>query len=98
MGVTNIYFINRLGTSLFKIGITNNLHRRLRQIQTGNDYPLVLPCYIEFNERDAARKQEKRIHDLYKLKRLQGEWFNLDDTDLDDLSKKYDLRRNENNE
>lgn len=93
--MTNIYFINKLGTALFKIGITNNLHRRLRQIQTGNDHPLVLPCYIEFSERSEARAEEKRIHNWAKDKRLLGEWFELLDNDLDDLSMTYDLRRND---
>lgn len=93
--VTNIYFINKLGTAVYKIGITNNLPRRLRQIQTAVDHPLVLPCYIEFSERSEARAEEKRIHDWVKDKRLVGEWFDLEETDLDELAKKYDLRNND---
>lgn len=93
---TNIYFINCIGTSLYKIGITDNLPRRLRQIQTGNDKPLSLIGYIEYDTRTEARTEERRIHKLWQTKRLAGEWFDLLETDLDELARIYDIRSIEN--
>lgn len=94
MSIVSIYFIQKLATDDYKIGITNNIHRRLRQIQTGNDNPLVIHSYIEFPTRNDAKMNEKRIHNLFSNKRKSGEWFHLDETDLDDLARIYDLLNN----
>ncbi len=92
--MVNIYFISCIGTSLHKVGITNSLPRRLRQIQTGNDKPLSLIGYIEYDTRTEARTEERRIHKLWQTKRLAGEWFDLTETDIDDLARIYDLLNN----
>ncbi|MEL0099663.1 MAG: GIY-YIG nuclease family protein [Opitutae bacterium] len=94
--MTYIYFISQMDTAKTKVGITNNLPRRLRQIQTGNDKPLSLIGYIEYDTRTEARIEERRIHKLWQTKRLAGEWFDLGETDLDELARIYDIRSIEN--
>lgn len=85
-----------MDTAKTKVGITNNLSRRLRQIQTGNDKPLSLVGYIEYDTRTEARIDERRIHKLWQTKRLAGEWFDLSEIDLDELARIYDIRSMEN--
>ena len=40
-----------------------------------------------------ARETEREIHKLLTNGRLSGEWYRLDDADLDRLEMVYDLRR-----
>lgn len=94
--MTYIYFISQMDTEKTKVGITNNLPRRMRQIQTGNDKPLSLIGYIEYDTRTEARAEERRIHKLWQTKRLAGEWFDLTETDIDELARIYDIRSIEN--
>ena len=57
---------------LFKIGRTDNLQRRLKQLQ---------PCtVIQTLETDRSRDLEYELHKKYKAKRLpQTEYFRLTD-------------------
>ena len=65
----------------FKIGYTNNLERRIwDQISPVMPYPLKLIHSIE--TRDCI-ELETRIHAAFDDKRLNGEWFKLDDADID---------------
>jgi hypothetical protein len=89
--IVNLYFFNLLGTSKYKIGITNNIGRRLRQIQTGNHRPVVVAGYIEFRDRKLAKETERTIHREFSGKRIGGEWFWLAAGDLDEVSRRYDL-------
>ena len=88
-----LYIFNRLATNSYKIGITNNITRRLREVQNGSDEPLVISAYIECQDRTMARETEREIHKLLTNGRLSGEWYRLDDADLDRLEMVYDLRR-----
>lgn len=64
-----------------KIGIgTGNATNRLKQFQTGNPKKL----WIEFETIiDNASSLELFLHNKFKNKRLQGEWFSLDKSDID---------------
>ena len=90
--MTYIYFINVLGTDLYKVGYTNNLNRRLREIQTGNEQTLVLNLFIEFPTRFDARKNERAIHDSLKELNMNGEWFEIDPDYFYELERVYDVR------
>lgn len=60
-----------------KIGISNNPRKRLAALQTANSKKLriieVLP---------GGRSLEERLHRHFHRKRLEGEWFNLDEDDI----------------
>lgn len=90
--ITYVYFINKIAASDYKIGITNNLNRRLRQIQTGNPHPLQITHYIESETRGQAIKIEREIHHLLAVTKMVGEWFRLDHSVIDDLSQIYDIK------
>jgi hypothetical protein len=64
--------------SPIKIGVTCNIQRRVKHLQTANPYPLVLqgaiPCYSRID----AHNLEAYFHRCMHKKRMQGEWFRGD--------------------
>jgi hypothetical protein len=67
---THLYVL-QCGTR-FKIGVTNNIEKRIASLQTGNPEEIVL-LYIE--EREKPTKAEKYLHRCFQKNRLKGEWF-----------------------
>lgn len=67
---THLYIVscnNRL-----KIGVTNNIDRRIKQLQTGNPDEILLE-FIE--ERHKPTKAESFIHRHFRRNCVSGEWF-----------------------
>ncbi|MCT7958858.1 GIY-YIG nuclease family protein [Laspinema palackyanum] len=62
--------------NLVKIGRTNNLKRRLRQLSTMNSKELELICSISTGD---SVTLEKQLHQQFKQFRQHGEWFDLPD-------------------
>lgn len=58
----------------YKIGITKNLSKRVKQLQTGNSEKIELICSYES---DYAKKIEKTLHNKYASVKKTGEWFTL---------------------
>ena len=59
-----------------KIGVTDDIEKRLKNIQTGNSQEIIL-YYIE--EREDAYKVEKKLHKFFDDYRMEkGEWFFID--------------------
>lgn len=88
-----IYFIQAGDNGAIKIGYTDNIEKRLRQLQTGNPYKLKLLKII-----NGTYELEKSIHKMFVNDRLEGEWFrpsrrllNYIDTNkiTDDISNEY---------
>jgi len=85
-----IYLIHLKNTSLYKIGISLNPNKRVKQLQTGTPFELLL---ISVFESDFPFKTEKVLHNSYTSKKisenfnydfdhLKGEWFNLTAQDV----------------
>ena len=75
----NIYIIsNDIYTEhqLYKIGYTNNLEQRLKQLQTSSPVPMKVIYSKEYNN---AKNIEQKTHEEYSSVRKEGEWFRLDD-------------------
>ncbi len=68
---TNIYFI-RASNNAVKIGVTNNIGKRLSDLQTSHYEELSL-VYIE--ELKDPRKVEKFLHRALSDFHIRGEWF-----------------------
>ena len=62
-----------------KIGITTNLHARIRSIMTGNPENVEI---ISLKEVDSHKHHEKELHNKFKHKCKRGEWFLLDENDV----------------
>lgn len=83
---------NEIVNGIFKIGSTGNVRQRLSQLnnmlwddilQIENlyiaDYELGFPAYRSVNS------FETQVHELFLRKRLKGEWFELDNSDLQQI-------------
>lgn len=75
----HIYLIRGVGTRYCKIGLAANLGRRLDQLD------VLMPFKIEvlhtFPSEDLHR-DERVLHARFSNKRVEGEWFVLDDDDV----------------
>lgn len=78
----------------YKIGISEDYEKRLKQIQSCNPFHISLSAYIYFETIEQARNMEKELHDKFDSKRINGEWFQLDFNDLE-LIYKYIRNRND---
>ncbi len=76
-----VYVINAAGTKHYKIGFssTPGTDDRIRQLQTGNANDL--ECVLELPTFH-YRYIEKFLHIVFKSKRIRGEWFKLNQSDL----------------
>jgi len=73
-----IYFLR--ANSYVKIGRTNNIDRRMAQIQPRLPFKTQVFHVVETND---PVKYEHFFHDKFKDKRANGEWFELSDDDLE---------------
>lgn len=79
-----VYFIaenenGNYGNLRVKIGISINIQRRIRQLQTGSPYDLKLMGWIEpRNDRDL----EKQLHQKYAPVNTHREWFSMHAADV----------------
>lgn len=72
-----VYFVQAGGPrGPVKIGITNELSKRLESIRVSNAEPIAVLAIMRFGgEPGAARRTEQRLHELFAEFRLEGEWF-----------------------
>lgn len=70
------------GGDYHKIGLSVDPEKRRQQIATGMPFNIEL---IHTISTDDMKKAEKRLHDLFASKRVGGEWFELDDTDVEQV-------------
>lgn len=69
-----IYLIQSLESSKYKIGISKNPQKRLKQIQTGSAEEIRLVAQYETENYGHI---EKYFHRKYEYLNTIGEWFNL---------------------
>lgn len=62
------YIMSAQGTDRVKIGKTTDLPTRLKDLQTGCPYQLVVLCVL-------PGKRERELHSLFSSSRVRGEWF-----------------------
>jgi hypothetical protein len=66
--------------SIYKIGMAKNIQQRVRGIDTHVPFVLVVKAIIETGD---PASLEKQLHRAYHDKRVKGEWFRLDDDDIE---------------
>lgn len=74
--------------NLVKIGVSANVGKRLKQIQTNCPYRIDILEQIEI---DDAFGHEKAIHSHYEKYKLKGEWFLLPDVTLFGIRCDFDM-------
>ena len=67
----------------YKIGLSKHIKDRLKLFGVKLPFPIEVVGYHKVGN---MHKMELHIHKLYKSKRLNGEWFTLDEKDLVDIS------------
>ena len=78
--IKSIYLIHSIDNNLYKIGVSSDVQRRIRNLQTAN--PVKLSIVHQF-ETNYAHKIEKILHRRYMHLKKEGEWFELDDSCVD---------------
>ena len=79
-----LYFIQAGKDGPIKIGITNDIEKRLKSLQTANSKKLEVLYYTKTS---SPRKSEKLLHDHFRENNINGEWFRPDKYLLDHIEK-----------
>ena len=79
-----VYIIRHGNQRIYKIGISDKPEKRVKQLQTGNPYPLKIIFQTSIISSIHCRKVESVIHKYLKEKGhwIRGEWFRIEDNDL----------------
>lgn len=94
-----VYIINQQGTNRYKIGVTKDIKRRLRQLQTGcSDKLLLIKCFDFASTKTCTKAAirsydvERTLHQYYKEKgkHIHLEWFNLSSDECHQLCRLLD--------
>lgn len=84
-----LYVIRCVGSDYYKIGITNDVDKRIRQHQTGCPYKLKHIMTFESDFEDPYGREisylESFLHQNYRHLRVRGEWFELSYQHLSDI-------------
>jgi len=76
----NIYLAQQKNTPFFKIGVTKKKPElRLKELQTGS--PILLELKISYQTKYDFML-ENALHNHFKLKRVNSEWFELDEEEI----------------
>lgn len=82
----NIYLISALldDKKIYKIGYTKReVSKRIKELETGNPYEFdIEKVYVTENY---ANSIENRIHKHFLFKKIRGEWFDLDEEDIEEF-------------
>lgn len=78
-------------SNYIKIGKTNSLKNREKTLQAQKPTYQIYK-YIETITEKEAFSIEKKLHKQYADKRIRGEWFELDKTEINNLTKLYNWR------
>lgn len=87
-----VYLLKHPSTGLYKIGKTKNIEKRLKEFKTGNPDNIFL--LKSFESKDFYSKIESILHNLYQTQRVQNEWFDLDDKDVNNFLDKCRIIEN----
>ena len=71
----------------YKIGTTNNLSSRTKSLRSTNPYILIL--YVT----SGYYLMEAHFHRLFADKKINGEWFNLNNSDMQILIEGFEFKK-----
>ena len=77
-----VYILNAIGTSLFKIGHSINFKRRFRDISASSPLPLRV---VKYGMCDNPNLLEDYIQNIYEEKYFKNDWFSLSEKDVEDI-------------
>lgn len=74
-------------TTRYKIGKTKDIQKRIRELQTGSSRRLYMYRWKYVSD---MKKAENGLHKIFSAHRKQGEWFELDEKNINLLAKIFD--------
>lgn len=77
----HVYLMHDTTNGFYKIGISNNPEYRERTLQSEKP-SIEIVCCKEYPIRSIAEAFEAALHKAFASKRIRGEWFSLDETDV----------------
>lgn len=79
-----VYFIKQKGLTPIKIGYSSKKtpYKRIRSFETAAPFGIDLLGFISV---DDGLKEEQKLHELFKLKRINNEWFDISEEIVDVL-------------
>jgi hypothetical protein len=87
-GTKNTYLIKNTVSKTIKIGNSKNPFKRLATLQTGNEAMLsLIACCI------GGEEYERELHKRYTKNRGLGEWFILNDAEMEEIISEFKRRR-----
>lgn len=79
-----VYLMKDLSNGSYKIGISNSPKYREKTLQSQKP-EIELIHAKQFHKRKIAEIFEKVLHEIFRNKRIRGEWFELSNEDIEDL-------------
>lgn len=61
-----------------KIGKTNDMLTRMKELQTGNPYKLRILLTVGMRNEQEAFELEQTLHKEFRKARMEGEWFHAE--------------------
>lgn len=82
-----LYILRDGNTNNYKIGKTNNLKRRMKELQTGCPHKLEVIKLWKHTRKDKIARYERVLQNYYTKysKHTKGEWFELTEEDITTL-------------
>lgn len=75
-----VYIIKNMDTGNIKVGVSNDVQKRLNTFRTGND------CQLELVYKSVVCSNsfsiESSVHEYFKDYRVRGEWFKVDEKEV----------------
>lgn len=82
-GKPKLYVIQCGETNKYKIGVTiQSIKHRVRKLQQGSPFELTVVFTHEYETEEIMKAAERMYHEMFESKRVVGEWFELNDSDL----------------
>lgn len=82
--ICHVYLMYDSSNNYYKIGISNKPEYRERTLQ-GEKPTIELICSKDFPNRGIAASIENALHTNFSSKRIRGEWFELEQSDVVDI-------------
>lgn len=78
-----VYLLSNSKEKEYKIGVTkSDIDKRIKKLQTGSAEPIYL---IRFYYSEHPFLLERWLHQQYFSKRMEGEWFYLEDNEVSEF-------------
>lgn len=83
-----VYLLKLVGEDTYKIGVSSDVNKRIKQLQTGNSNEIIL---VSKFKSEFPFKVESSLHRMYGYLNVNGEWYSLDDKQVESFQKNCEM-------